>query len=249
MNPKERIHKDWYPVMNLLYQEPLKTLSEKILPEISFQPSPENIFRVFEKPISDIKVVILGQDPYPSPQVANGLAFAVNEETATPVSLKNILTQLEGEYIFSNNTVDMSKNIDTINQWKTLQHWEAQGVLLLNTALTVETGKPGSHLKYWEEWTKRVIRLISTNNPCIWLFWGRKAQNYIPYINGQIMRASGYTKETIDYIPINSDFNYIFEANHPASEAYSDKAGFFGCNHFYYVNSILRNKSINEIKW
>lgn len=245
-----KMHESWNPIRGLLYQEPLITLNQKILPEINYYPSKEDIFRVFEMPVKDIKVVILSQDPYYTPNTATGLAFAVSEDTKIPVSLSNILTQLEGEYIFSNNTIDMHKDIDTIKKWKTLEHWKEQGIFLLNTALTVESGKAGSHLKYWEEFTKRVITHISLNQPCIWLLWGRKAESFIPYIRGTIYRTSGYDKETIEYIPINNDFNYIMTAPHPAAEAYTGgKAGFFGCNHFYYVNSILKNKSLNEIKW
>ncbi len=241
---QQNIHKDWYPIMNLHYQEPLSTLFESILPEISYQPQNEDIFRAFEMPLKDIKVVILGQDPYPSPHVANGLAFAVNQDTAFPVSLKNIAKEIGDSTLNTLVNIDYNGNI-----WKTLEHWKDQGVFLLNTALTVETGKPGSHLKYWEEWTKRVISHISVNQPCIWLFWGSKAQKYIPYIKKNSLVVSGYDKNTIENIPINDDYNYVLQSSHPAAEAYQNNAGFFGCNHFYYVNSILKNKSLNEIKW
>ena len=76
MNPIEKIHTDWLPVINLLYQEPLVSLNENILPNISFQPNKENIFNVFQIPIKNIKVVMLGQDPYPTPGYAIVIAFS-----------------------------------------------------------------------------------------------------------------------------------------------------------------------------
>lgn len=234
INPREQINEDWTPLLNLLYQEPLKTLSEEILPNISYQPKGENIFRVFEKPMTDIKVVILGQDPYPTPGDAIGLSF-INGTDKIPVSLRNIYKEITD-----------STNVETVNP----KSWQEQGVFLLNTALTVETGKAGSHLKYWEDFTKRTISLIAEKHSCIWVFWGAKAQKFIPYIHKNAFHVKGYNKETIEDMPINPDWNYILTAPHPAAEAYSGgKAGFFGCNHFYYINSILKNKSLKEINW
>lgn len=241
MNPIEKIHTDWLPVINLLYQEPLVSLNENILPNISFQPKKENIFNVFQIPIKNIKVVILGQDPYPTPGDAIGRAFAVSENTKIPVSLRNISQELENEGLKESHNFD--------NPWKTLEHWQEQGVFLLNTALTVETGKAGSHLKYWQEFTKRVISHISLTQPCIWLLWGKKAQNFIPYIKNPYI-VEGYDNETIQNIPSNEDWNYILTAPHPAAEAYSGgKAGFFGCNHFMYTNRVLQNLKKAPINW
>ena len=241
-----KMHESWNPIKGLLYQEPLITLNEKILPEISYEPRKHDIFNVFETPVKDIKVVILGQDPYPSSRIANGLAFSVNENTSSPISLKNIYKEVSTSIGLM--TQDYEVN-EIPSGYKTLKHWQEQGVFLLNTALTVETNNAGSHLKYWEQFTKRVISHISLNQPCIWLFWGRKVQEFIPYIKGTVFRVSGYDKETIEYIPINEDYNYILTANHPDSEIHQDNAGFYGCNHFYYVNSILKNKNLKEIKW
>ena len=241
MNLIEKIHTDWLPVINLLYQEPLVSLNENILPNISFQPKKENIFNVFQIPIKNIKVVILGQDPYPTPGDAIGRAFAVSENTKIPVSLRNISQELENEGLKESHNFD--------NPWKTLEHWQEQGVFLLNTALTVETGKAGSHLKYWQEFTKRVISHISLTQPCIWLLWGKKAQNFIPYIKNPYI-VKDYDNETIQNIPSNEDWNYILTAPHPAAEAYSGgKAGFFGCNHFMYTNRVLQNLKKAPINW
>ena len=80
MNPTEIIDKSWIPVLSQLHQEPLKSFYEELLPNISYQPLKEDIFRVFEMPVNKIKVVILGQDPYPTPGDAVGLAFAIRAE-------------------------------------------------------------------------------------------------------------------------------------------------------------------------
>jgi uracil-DNA glycosylase len=233
MNPKDKIHKDWLPIINLLYQEPLKTLSETILPNISYQPKSENIFKVFEVPINTIKVVILGQDPYPTPRDAIGLSF-VNGTNKIPVSLRNIYKEI----------ID-----STDNDIVTPSMWQKQGIFLLNTALTVETGKAGSHLKYWEDFTKKVINHLSISQPCIWLLWGKKAEKFIPYIKNTF-NASNYTKEDIEQIPINPDWNYLLVAPHPAAEAYSGgTAGFFGCNHFYNTNRVLNKLNKSTINW
>lgn len=267
----EQVHESWHPLMYMLHKEPLKTLNEKILPEISFQPAKENIFSVFKMPLENIKVVLLGQDPYPTPGVAIGRAFAVSEKTKIPVSLDNIRKEiylskshyLRDEFkesptyivpsVYMGNYPD-EKDKMTINlfkEWKTLQNWVDQGVFLLNSALTVETNNAGSHLKYWQEFTKKVVSYIASNNPSIWLLWGKKAESFIPYINYNPFNVKGYTIENIEDIPINNDWNYIISTPHPAAESYTNgKAGFFGSNCFYYTNVILKQKGkYNKIKW
>ena len=240
MNPREVIHDSWFPIINSnLHQEPLLTLNEKVLHSISYQPQAEDIFNVFSMDIKDINVVILGQDPYPTPGDACGYAF-INGRNTKPASLrvieKEILESDERRTIIPNG-IDM-------------RSWIDQGVFLLNTALTVETGKAGSHLKYWTEFTKRIISYISVQKPCIWVLWGRKAQEFIPYINYNPFMVKGYGRDTIKDIPASPDYNYILTAPHPAAESYSGgKAGFYGCNHFYFINEILVKKHINPITW
>lgn len=238
----EQIDKSWQPILHLLYQEPLNTLREDILPNISFQPLKEDIFRVFEIPVDKIKVVILGQEPHHN-GTGNGLAYAVKiNPYNTPIYLQQIHTEVVQEgYMGGKFHYD---------GWKTLEHWKKQGVFLLNTALTVETGKAGSHLKYWEEFTKKVISYISIKNPCIWLLWGRKAQKFIPYIKSCPFITKGYNKTTIQDIPANKEWNYVLTAPHPAAETYTGgKAGFYGCNHFLYANEILKKLKHKPINW
>jgi len=237
-------HESWHPIVNLLYQKDLKYLSEEILPNISYQPDKKNIFRIFSMPVKDIKVVILGQDPYPTPGNAIGRAFAVEEWVKEPVSLRNIKKEVWGD-----SDVNISEFFG-FDQYNTLEHWENQGIFLLNTALTVETGKAGSHIKYWKVFTKRVISHISSLNPCVWILWGKKAQDYRLHISGDSHYVHGYNKQTISNIPSNEDWNYILQAPHPAAEAYAGgKAGFFGCKHFFFTNVILEKTKSTTIVW
>lgn len=234
---KLNLSSDWYKVKHLLFTEPLQTLFEQILPNQSFQPSAEFIFEAFKLSPKDIRVVILGDEPYFFPGASIGRAFAVNENSPVSMILEIIIEELKNEGI----------KIPDKESWKTLEQWQSNGVFLLNTALTVETGEPGSHLKYWENFVKSVITHISVDNPCIWLLWGG-ARRFIHHINGKVHKVDNYDDETIKYIPANKDWNYVFTAPHPAMEAYQDgKAGFYGCQHFKYANEILKklyNKKI-----
>jgi uracil-DNA glycosylase len=153
-------HSSWHPHVHPLFQtKEMKELKYEILKLNTYYPNRGDIFRVFTMPLKDIKVVILGQDPY-SDGRANGLAFAVNEGTKKPFSLRTIEKEVGHE-------------LD-----RTLQPWFNQGVFLLNTALTVERNKPNSHIKYWEFFTKRIIEIISAEVSPIWMLWGSNAKAY-----------------------------------------------------------------------
>ena len=242
MNPTEQFHPSWEPLFRLLHQGLLAELSANILPNCIYYPQKENIFRVFKMPLNKIKVVILGQDPYHGPGQANGLAFAVNENILIPPSLKIISQEIDKE--------DGAMHDSLLNEWRELEHWEQQGVFLLNTALTVESTKPGSHIIYWEEFISKVITFIASNQPCIWLLWGKKAQSYtIKIPHKTIFNVKNYSKETIEGVPSSPYFNYILKAAHPAAECYQSNAGFLGCNHFYYVNRILMKNNQEQINW
>lgn len=245
MNPTEQFHPSWEPLFRLLHQGLLAELSANILPNCIYYPQKENIFRVFKMPLNNIKVVILGQDPYHGPGQANGLAFAVNENIISPPSLKIIYKELR-----SLNASQGISQVDVSQKERTLEHWEEQGIFLLNTALTVESTKPGSHITYWEEFISKVITFIASNQPCIWLLWGKKAQSYTTYIpHKTIFNVKNYSKETIEGVPSSPYFNYILKAAHPAAECYQSNAGFLGCNHFYYVNRILMKNNQEQINW
>lgn len=261
MNPLEKIHKSWEPVLPILNQEPLLDFKQNILPNCSSQPLAEDIFNVFRMPVKEIKVVILGQDPYPTPGDAIGYSFATRQERKVPRSLKIIQKEIIEEFTpirkmdqnplsIKDSIAPYQKSISFENpEWKTLSYWRQQGVFLLNTALTVETGKAGSHLSYWKYFIEKVINFISEESPCIWLLWGKKAQSYRNFVANKYY-ASGVAMEDIDSVPIVDDYNYILEAPHPAAELYSGgNAGFYGCNHFIKSNKILEKSNKEQIVW
>lgn len=241
MNPLKKIHNSWLPIMETLLHYPeLRELNTNILPNQSYQPSAENIFNVFSMPVNDIKVVILGQDPYPTEGDAIGYSFATNK-TKTPKSLQIINKEIE-------TTVGYRPKGFPLDN--TLKDWRDSGVFLLNTALTVQTGNAGSHLKYWDTFTKQIIQFISKQNPCIWILWGKKAQGFAKNIHNPQIDVSKYTRQTIQQIPINNEYNYVMTAPHPAAELYSGgKAGFYGCDHFYFVNKILQQMKVEPVTW
>ena len=242
MNPKERFHPSWYPIMPLLSQQPLLELSTEILPNISHQPRKEDIFNVFSMPVGEIRTVILGQDPYPKPGEAMGYSFATTSNK-TPASLRVIKQEVRESGAAH---VDM----DDHPFYDRLGHWREQGVFLLNTALSVETGSAGSHLEYWRAFTEKVVTFIARENPCVWMLWGRKARSFMPRITNSPFRVKGYDDQTIEKIPANPEWNYILEAPHPAAELYSSsRAGFYGCNHFRYANTILQKTKSKQITW
>lgn len=225
------IDPSWNIIQNQVHLKPLKTLNTKILPNIKYYPEKNNIFRVFKKPITDIKVVILGHDPYPSPGDAIGLSF-VNGTEKVPALLRIIKEELKAQgYTLPD-----------------IHTWEEQGVFLLNTALTVEAGNAGSHLKYWEDFTKTVIQYLSERQPTIWILWGKKAQSIV----NNISKPYIITKEFSDYnyLPVDSGYNFILNSAHPAEEVYAGgKAGFYENDHFINVNKILKKKKLKEIIW
>lgn len=227
----DRMDSSWNPIKNLLYQEPLLSLDTH-LHGVQYCPQKENVFRVFQTPVDKVKVVILGQDPYPNLGDAIGLSF-VNGTNKIPASLRVILKELENEG-FSDPDI---------------HSWESQGVFLLNTALTVELGNAGSHLDYWEPFTQSVIKYLSYTNPCIWILWGKKAQNFKRFIFNPYI-FSDVNRQNIWDLPIGGGYNFVLESPHPAAEGYSGgKAGFYGNDHFKIVNEILEVKQQQQIIW
>ena len=235
MNPTDRIHMSWDPIRHILYEEPLTTLQQNILPNISYRPrDPHNIFRAFTLPVNKINVVILGQDPYPMGDQACGLAF-VNGTDKTPKSLKVIYNEI----------------LDTIPDSPCdARSWKDQSVFLLNTALTVEVGRPNSHKNYWNSFTASAVRYLSRVSSCIWLLWGSNAQYYKRFIHSR-QNMDGYDRSTINDAPIHPDYNYVFTAGHPASEGYNstNTRKFYGCDHFYLTNQVLQSQGKPKIIW
>jgi len=182
-------------------------------------PPKEKIFNAFDlTPFNDIKVVILGQDPYHQANQAQGLAFSTPKEIKNPPSMVNILKEIEEEF----KTPSLCTDGD-------LTPWVKQGVLLINTILTVEDSKPKSHHKKgWEIFTDNIIKTISENcKDIIFILWG----------------ANAIKKEKL----IDQSKHYILTAPHPSP--LSSYRGFFGCGHFFKTNEILNSIGKKPIKW
>lgn len=170
----------------------------------------------------DVHVIILGQDPYHGPGQAHGLAFSVPEQCPCPPSLRNIFTELKLE--FPDRLTLQSHD---------LGRWAQQGVLLLNTVLTVESGKPASHARRgWETVTDALIsRVAQGTQPKVFMLWGNHAQQ----------------KRSL--IPDNPN-SLVLCANHPSPlSARRPPIPFIGCGHFAKANAWLALKSLQPIEW
>jgi uracil-DNA glycosylase len=181
-------------------------------------PAPKDIFRAFElTPFDQVKVVILGQDPYHGEGQAVGLSFAVSEGTRLPPSLQNIFKELES---------DLGKST---NKGGDLTRWAKQGVLLLNSTLTVRAKSPGSHQgKGWEQFTDAVIKKLSDEREhLVFMLWGNYAKSKGAYIN--------------------HEKHLVIESAHPSP--YSAANGFFGSRPFSRANVYLEKHGKGVVDW
>ncbi|MGX5572970.1 uracil-DNA glycosylase [Bacillus toyonensis] len=213
---------DWGPLLapefeKEYYRELANFLKEEYRTHVVY-PKIEDIFNALEyTSYANTKVVILGQDPYHGPDQAHGLSFSVQPGIKTPPSLLNMYKELRDEYGYGipNNGY--------------LVKWAEQGVLLLNTVLTVRQGEANSHKgKGWEHFTDRVIELLNEREkPVIFILWGRHAQ----------------AKKKL----ITNPNHHIIESVHPSP--LSARRGFFGSKPYSKVNTILANMDEREIDW
>ena len=234
------IHQSWHKHLQPLFDdEKMLLMKGKILPTCNFYPNGPDIFKVFQMPLEDIKVVILSQDLYSNGE-SIGLAFAVDKNTTIPKSLNIIFKEIIQPNSSEEFIIEVSKKDRTLNSWVN------QGVFLLNTALTVEAKNPNSHIGYWQWFTREVIKIISKNTSCIWMLWGAKAQGFKDFIyNGFIEKG----QSNFDRL-YNQNVNVILEAPHPAAELYSGgKTKFSDCGHFTICNKILEIKKQEKINW
>ena len=180
-------------------------------------PPKKLVFSAFTTNLNDVKVVILGQDPYHTPGAAEGLAFSVPSSQPIPPSLINIYKEIDSDIGHHNNPSG------------SLRNWQKQGVLLLNTVLTVEAHRPKSHAgKGWEIFTTAVISYLNdSRDNLVFMLWGRDARN----------------KKSL----IDSSRHLILEAAHPSP--LSAHNGFFGCKHFSSCNNYLEKNGLTPIKW
>lgn len=176
------------------------------------------IFQAFAlTPFDQVKVVILGQDPYHGSGQAHGLCFSVQKGIRLPPSLQNIYKELREDTGFIPPPHGC------------LEDWARQGVLMLNTSLTVEAGQPMSHAQIgWEQFTNAVIRKISEQkNGVVFLLWGNFARQ----------------KESL----IDTQKHFVLKAAHPSP--FSAHSGFFGCRHFSNTNALLQQQGLSPINW
>lgn len=213
---------DWDLILkDEILQEYFKNIIEKVNNEYNLKrifPPKEDVFKAFrETSYSNTKVVILGQDPYHGYGQAEGLSFSVKKGIPKPPSLQNIFKEL-------NNDVGIE-----IPSHGSLISWAEEGVLLLNTVLTVEEGKPASHKDIgWEKFTDIVIKKINEKStPVVFILWGNFAR----------------TKKVL----ITNPIHYIIESPHPSP--FSAYAGFFGSKPFSKTNAFLISKGISPINW
>lgn len=219
------IHASWKEILNDEFTKPyFIQLTEEVRrlyleKKGSIFPKGSQIFRAFDLcSFDDVKVVILGQDPYPTKGHAHGLCFSVEPDVRPfPKSLNNIFKEIQS---------DLGKPFPSDGN---LKRWAKQGVLLLNTILTVEEGKPDSHKGFgWERFTDAVIQKINSEKEgVVFILWGSKA------ISKEVM--------------IDKSKHLILKSVHPSP--LSAHRGFFGCKHFSKANEFLRLIEKPEIDW
>jgi len=181
-------------------------------------PAGPNWFRALDlTPLDKVKVVILGQDPYHGPGQAHGLCFSVPDGVRPPPSLVNIYKELESDLGIRRPGHGF------------LEHWAKQGVLLLNSVLTVEMGLAASHRdRGWERFTDAVIRLVNAREqPVVFMLWGSYAQKKASFVD--------------------ASRHLVLKAPHPSP--LSAHSGFLGCKHFSKANAFLESRGLAPIDW
>ena len=216
------MHISWFKELKTEFKKPyMKDLrsflaKEKLKNRIVCPESSKIFYSLMLTPLESTKVVIIGQDPYHGEGQAQGLAFSVESDRAIPPSLVNIFKEIK-----SDMNIEPPIHGD-------LSNWSRQGVLLLNSVLTVEKGNPASHAgRGWEGFTDKIIEILNKRDGLVFLLWGAHAQK------------KGLT--------IDRRRHLVLEAPHPSP--LSAHRGFFGCKHFSKTNTFLRERRDLEIQW
>lgn len=185
-----------------------------------FTPTIKHLFRAFEEcPYNELKVVIVGQDPYPKEGVADGIAFSCSK-TSHPSqiqpSLKQIYKALDAEGIEHFHTYD-------------LKAWSNQGILMLNSALTTTIGTPGAHTKLWEPFMQYLFDILNQQTGVVYIFMGKIAQSWRSHIS--------------------EDKNFIFTCSHPASAVYNEGGLWYSNGVFKRASEAVKHLNNYDIKW
>ncbi len=235
---KEDIPKDWRDLLGEYLESPAwQNLESRLQTALDtnselIRPDPNHFFKALKlTPVQSVKVVILGQDPYHSPGLAQGLAFSIPKEIPTnsrefPSSLRNIskALALEGFGPLPNGD---------------LHHWAEQGVLLLNTALSVRVGEAGSHANLgWKSLIDQLISTLAIQKPyLVWMLWGGHAQSKLPLIE-------------------SGDKQFILQSSHPSglgvyktNKPFLEPGAKASCGHFTKANEWLKRQGNKEIIW
>lgn len=216
-----KISTDWKNILDQekkkeYFKELMVFLKEEYKSDINIFPKKNKIFTAFnETPIKDVKVVIIGQDPYHGEGQAHGLSFSIEDSPKLPPSLKNIYKELKRDL-----DIPISDNGNLLS-------WAKQGVLLLNSVLTVQEKTPGSHRKKgWEEFTDRIIEELNQKENIIFMLWGNDAKKKGEHIDRQK--------------------HLVLESAHPSPFSVKN---FQGNAHFSKANKYLKSKGLETIDW
>ena len=218
-----KLEKSWKKHLEAEFNKPyIKKLKQFLATQAEIEktvyPETHEIFNAFKTtPFDEVKVVVLGQDPYHGPDQAHGLSFSVKKGIKIPPSLMNIYKELKSDI-----------GIETPLHGE-LTKWAEQGVLLLNSSLTVEEAKAGSHRNQgWEQFTDKVIEVLNSEKEnLVFLLWGSPAQK----------KAS----------KVDTKKHLVLKSPHPSP--LSAYRGFFGCKHFSQTNTYLKQNGKSEINW
>jgi uracil-DNA glycosylase len=232
------VAEDWRPLIaGFLASEPARQLGHFIRQRLDagatiYPPHPFHALAL--TPLSRVKVLILGQDPYHGPGQAEGLAFSVAPGVRLPPSLRNIFKEIAretGRPLPANGS---------------LTHWAQQGVLLLNTCLSVEQGQPASHAKQgWEALTNSIVKAVLLSaKPVVSMLWGQHAQAL------GAVRAEELAHAGQEGAPGQRGPRLVLTANHPSPlSALRPPQPFIGCGHFHQANAFLQQNGCQPIAW
>jgi uracil-DNA glycosylase len=223
MNSQVQLHQSWLEPLAAEFDRPyMRALRSFLLAQKAegkrIFPKGSEYFRALDlTPLDAVRVVILGQDPYHGPGQAHGLCFSVQNGVRTPPSLVNIYKELHSDL-----------GIPPARHGH-LEHWARQGVLLLNSVLTVEMGQAASHQgKGWERFTDAVIAQVNMRTePVVFMLWGSYAQRKAAFVD--------------------AERHLVLKAPHPSP--LSAHNGFFGCKHFSKANTFMKNNGMRPIDW